>query len=934
MNRMSGNEMASPGLSLAPRATIVICLSALLYVAALSGCGESSAGSPLDKAKAHIEEREYAAAIIELKNALQQDSMNVEARWLLAENYLLFGEGLNAEKALARMESGRDRDPAFRAALAQSLILQGRVDEAVAESEIADGDEVSAQLLAYRAIALTGTRAYEEAQEVVARAAELAPSDPVVFMARGVVAFALDDAEKAIEFVRRAEESAAIGAEPYLIHGRIEQARGNYAEAEAAFRRADDVGPRRIDVNLGLAQALVAQAKSAEAIKVLNPLLLRDPELRAALLFRAQANLQLEQREPARDDLRLLVGTNPNYLPGRLMLGQVLLADGRYEQAEDMIAPVVARHPEHEKARALLAEILVRNEQSDAAIALMTEQAAGTNDPKTLEFLGSLYGRAGRVNEGIRYLRESAELDPANPSAKLKLALAEIAAGNLDKAAIELGSIENRPHLERQVDSIQLLLSIEEGKFAEAVKQAEALVAADEDASWARFMLGNAYLGSGDVDKARAAFLDVVEQNPAFTSAMTRLADLELQTGNREAAAEWFEKAVAIAPGDETIIIPLAVIRSQQGKFAEATALLERLRDKYPTASAPRLALAQLYIGQDDYDNALKAVMEAAALEPGNRRVELTLVVAYLGLNDGAKALEVLERPGLAKLEGPEINLLRAAAQTKLGATGKARDILARSLESSPDDFATLVNYTKAQSRLGDVDGATKTTLLLQSKHPDAPAGYVLYGDIQAMSGNDKAADEAFQRAIELGAGIQVGIRRFKLLYRDGKKEEALGVLREWAQRAESRPYERYALAVALQQAGESAEAIAVYEAMAADGLVHPSAMNNLAWLYYETRDGRAIEVAERAHQLAPDNPGISDTLGWIMVNQGQAALALKHLRDAVDGSPDSPLVRYHLGVALARSGDMRAAKQMLESALALGEFAEKAKAKRLYDTL
>ncbi len=914
---------------------IVIWLSVLLGVAGLSGCGDSNSGSPLERARGHIEEREFAAAIIELKNALQQDPENTDARWLLAENYLLFGEGLNAEKALARMETGRERDPAFRAALLQSLILQGRVEEAVAESEIRDGDDVSAQLLAYRAIALTGTHAHDQAQEAVTRAAELGPTDPVVLMARGVVAFALNDPEAAIEFVRRAEEIGTLSVEPYLIHGRIEQARGNYAEAEAAFRRADEIGPRRIDVHLGLAQALVAQAKSAEAIQVLNPLLLRDPEMLAALLFRAQANLLLEQTEAARDDLRLLVGTNPDYLPGRLMLGRVLLADGRYEQAEDMIAPVVARHPEHEQARALLAEILVRNDQSEAALALMADEAVTkTTDPKTLEFLGSLYGRAGRVNEGIRYLREATELDPANPSVKLKLALAEIAAGDLDKAARELETIDKQPYLKEHVDSIQLLLSIEEGKFSEAIQQAQALLDADENASWAQFMLGNAYLGNGEVDKARAAFREVSEQNPGFTSAMVRLADLELQIGNRDAAAEWFVKAAAISPDDEAIVIPLAVIRSQQGRFAEASELLERLRDKYPSASAPRLALAQLYIGQDDYDSALKAASEAAAIEPGNRRVELTLAIAYLGLNEGAKALEVLKRPGLAGLEGPEINLLRAAAQTKTGAIEKARDILASSLATSPDDFRTLVNYTKAQSRLGEIEGATKTAQSIQSRHPSAPAGYVLYGDLKAMIGDDDAADQAFKRAIELGGGIQVGIRRFKLLYRNGKKDEAVQAMREWAQRAESRPYERYALAVALQQAGENAEAIAVYEAMLADGLVHPSAMNNLAWLYYEARDGRAIEVAERAHQLAPGNPGISDTLGWIMVNQGQADLAIKHLKDAVNGAPQSPTVRYHLGVALARTGDKRAAKDMLESALALGEFGETAKAKRLYDSL
>jgi len=94
-------------------------------------------------------------------------------------------------------------------------------------------------------------------------------------------------------------------------------------------------------------------------------------------------------------------------------------------------------------------------------------------------------------------------------------------------------------------------------------------------------------------------------------------------------------------------------------------------------------------------------------------------------------------------------------------------------------------------------------------------------------------------------------------------------------------------------------------------------ALNNLAWLYYQEKNPLALEYAEKAHQLAPNDPIILDTLGWILVEQGNTTRGLPLLQKAVSSAPGASDIRYHFASALAKSGDKNRARKELEQLLA-----------------
>ena len=114
--------------------------------------------------------------------------------------------------------------------------------------------------------------------------------------------------------------------------------------------------------------------------------------------------------------------------------------------------------------------------------------------------------------------------------------------------------------------------------------------------------------------------------------------------------------------------------------------------------------------------------------------------------------------------------------------------------------------------------------------------------------------------------------------------------------------------------------AVRIYKDVVVDVPNNLRALNNLAWAAGRAGDPMALDYAERASRLAPEDPKVLDTLGWILVERGDLARGTDILRRASTAAPDAPDLRLNLAKALVKSGDAKGARRELEVLAKLGD--------------
>jgi Flp pilus assembly protein TadD len=104
-------------------------------------------------------------------------------------------------------------------------------------------------------------------------------------------------------------------------------------------------------------------------------------------------------------------------------------------------------------------------------------------------------------------------------------------------------------------------------------------------------------------------------------------------------------------------------------------------------------------------------------------------------------------------------------------------------------------------------------------------------------------------------------------------------------------------------------------------------ALNNLACIYADHLNqlDKAYPLARHASEIAPSDPSVADTLGWILYRRGEYTPALVALRQSITKLGSDPEVQFHLGMASYMDGYDSDASTAFRRALQLnGDFPEK----------
>lgn len=893
----------------------------------------------MERAAQAISIGDYRGAQVELKNVLGNDPENAEARFMLARASLALGDTSGAEKEL-RFAYRAGLDPSKASELdARVKLALGQYSELLGDLEASKAGLPASRVAVLRGRALLGLRRLDEA-EAAFREALVAPEEAVeagigvaeVFASRG-------DIEAALGQIGQVVSTHPESAEASLVQGSLQVRRGRFQEAkqslEAAKARSGANLPfQRQALLLGLlteAGLAIGDVKGAsQSHQQLVAIAGGAPFVRFLGARIAMAN---QDFTGAVSDLQRLVVDSPDFTIAKFLLGAVLLSQGNLQQADVQLSQVVQSMPDNLEARKLLARVRLRLEQPEAAIQVLLPAAQGdTADAQVGALMGVAQMQAGNAGAAIASLEQSLARAPRNDALRDDLAAAYLREGQSSKALSVLAG-GGDPSGARRVTLYMTALVAANGTRAANVEIDRLLKKSTADVDLMNIAAGF-YLRQSDFVRSRALLTQALTVKPADPETLTSLARVEMAAGNLDIAAASLDRAQASDPGYVPARVASVELAARRGDTATAIKQLEAWRGQDRTAVEPRLRLVQHYLASNQDDRVETLLKECLAVAPSSGPIYNAMGLIYLDAGRYDQAVARFRAATDADSANVAFWLNLGRAHGALDQRPAARDAVDRALALDPESVAAV--GTAALMDLGDGNrGAAESRIkALQTANPKDPAVWALEGDIRMAGRQYPEASSAFDRALALQQNSASAVKAYRARQL-GKLPDPTEPLSRWLVTHPEDVSVRSVLAEAYQLTGQRSRAVAEYELLVSNGLKAPSAFNNLAWLYHQAGDKRAVEMSRQAYAMAPQVPAIADTHGWILVQQGQVQEGLKLLEKALLASPENPEIGFHHAAALAKAGSRDDARRRIEALLErYPSFDSRGAAQRLADDL
>ena len=903
---------------------------------ALGACHSAAPGALVAEARRQRDHGELRAAAIQLKNALQQNGQLREARQMLGEVYLEQGDPLSAEKELRRaldLSQGVQADQAavwlWRALLAQGQ-YQKILDEPAPHPALLERPDA----LSLRGDALFGLGKVDQASALYERVLSRQIQFPDALLGMARIAATQNRPDEADDRIRRAlaADPGHIGA--LRLRGDLQRARGQVDAALASYRQILALRPNHalalteiaaIESDVGAfpaAHAAIAAARKAAGTTL--------PILYAEALLAYRENKLPEAQAAVQQVLR----TVPDHEPAILLAATIDMATGAAEQASQHFQKYLQSHPHHAYASKRLALLRLRAGHAEAALKLLDALEVAADDAEVLALRGEAQLQARRYNEAAALFEQASALRPREAGLRAELALSHLAGGDGARAVAQL---ERAAQLDAASERTAILLVMAHLRRHDPDKALAAVLAMAQraDNPLVNNLKGGVYLAKHDAVQARTCFDRALGQDPLYLPALANLAQLD-KSENRIADAERrYQHALERDPASIAVLEALAGLAAARGQHPQAVKWMERAAAAHPDSLPTALHLAAAYARAGQTQRAMVLARELRARHPAS--TEALELLASLQWQTGnpddagdsyAKLAAVAPTTTLPHLRLGQLALARRDAA---GAAVALRKALAIAPDQAETQFA-LADALIAQGKLAE---ALALADAVQKRQPNSPIGYKLAADVQAAQGKYALAVLGYERAWGLTPSAPLLVQLHGALVRAGQREDADRRVQQWLTEHPGDVATRQYYASTRLLANDFLGAIEQFDVLLKSAPDNVMALNDMAWAQQRNGGGRALEYAQHAFRLAPGNPSVIDTLGWIHLESGRLALALPLLQKAAALAPLAMDIHFHLAQALARKGDRAGARRELERLIAApGDSARRAQAKTLLASL
>jgi cellulose synthase operon protein C len=894
-----------------------------LLSAFLGGCSGDNPESLIASSKEFLAKNDSKAAVIQLKNALQKDPNLGEARFLLGKALFESGDIAGAEvelrKALERKYANDQTIPL----LASAMLATGqakKVTDEFAKTQLSAGEPLAAlKTTLSAAYAAQGSREAAQAELAAALAtmADYAPAQ----LANARMQAGKQNFDEAQTIVDQVLAKNPKNHDALLLDGMLQAAKGNPDNALALYRKAIEAKPDFLLAHSAIISSLFQQQKLDEATKQIELLKKVAPKHPQTIYLDAQATYQRKDYKVARELTQQLLKISPNNPNSLQIAGAVEYQLRSYVQAEAYLSKAIQLAPELALARKLLISSYLRAGQPAKALATLQPVLERIEkDPSFLSIAGETYLQNGDAKKAADYFAKASKLDPDDAAKKTSLALAHMAQGNTASGFEELEQI-TLADKGITADLALIAAYLRTNQPDKALKAIDSLEKKQPDNAATHNLRARTLLSKKDIPGARQSFEKALAINPGFFPAAASLAAIDLTEKKPEDARKRFEAVLAADPKNIQAMLALAELKAAAGGTTdEVASLISKAVTTNPSEVAPRLALIQFYLNKKDGKKALTAANDAAAAIPDKPEILDALGRTQQFSGDLNQAMSTYGKLSTLQPNSPLAQMRLA----EINLANKNKDEAAKSLKKALDIKPDLIEAQRGLILLAldakKPNEALSIARQVQQQKPKEPVGFVLEGDIYASEKAWPEAIKAYQNGLKQVAVPELAIKLHSALLASGNTPEADKMAANWTREHAKDVAFRMHLGDIATARKDYPQAAQNYRSALDIQPNNPLVLNNLAWVSGQLKAPKAIEYAEKANQLAPNQPPFMDTLAMLLADKGETAKAIELLRKALELSPQAGAIQLNLAKVLISTGKKDEARKELDALAKLGD--------------
>ena len=669
-------------------------------------------------------------------------------------------------------------------------------------------------------------------------------------------------------------------------------------QVETAAEKADFVlekEPDNIGAKVLKASTLLTGKEPVACITLLAPLVTEELKMPRAFIVLAGAYLQQKDTQKAGEILTTGIEANPESVLLRMVMARYQAGHKRVDQAALQLKKAIVLQPENKQLPYKLADLYWAFDRKNDASKVVAEQIASAQEKEKAYQQGAgFYIKFKDLDRAVEILQNGIAEIPESFS--LRFILSDIYA-NTNKQDEAFDLLNQCLTLSKDPEDPQIIktklalakLNLLRRNVAEAGVQVKEILQNSPKNVEARYLNGKLLLNAGHAEEAVAEFRMVVDEKPDFIDGYLMLSRAHMADTKPELAINVLVKALEVKPDAAQVHRTMARLYALKKDYVSAEESLRKMLQKDEAKNAKvYVELGDLFVYAGKYDQAeqeFKGVVEKYPKIPAGYIKLSQLYVHQKNLPAAVTALE-------------------------------------QGYQNMPDVPILFVNLVKGYLKNDRNDDALSLCKEVVERHPDKALGYATLGQVHAGMGQYKEAEGVLEKAIELQPAWQLPYNYLAKVYlAEGKLDKAIAELETLKKTSPDNMATYLALAVLYEKNNNIEKAKQAYRELLVKKPDTWVANNNLAFLLCEHCTGKAeldeaMELAQKAVAVKPDESIILDTLGWVYFKQGDLDYAASTLEKALQKSPDSPVLNYHAAAVFHKAGRIGEARQQLAKAL------------------